>query len=197
MSNLLVSHIPAIDLRNTKDSIKLDSIKTQINAINCIDTLITKWKSVLSLYVKFIKDGEISQKADKEVLIALSMDCADIYGDAIYLARAMANTFTDTYFDIYDDCHSQCGPRTKKNNGIAEQIEIFPNPTSGIVTIMLPPHYEGQAVVYNTNGQQLRSINITDSDVKEIDLSGISGVFYVQFRSQEGDVMTKKIIVIK
>jgi len=125
------------------------------------------------------------------------MECADIYGDAIYIARAMANTFTDTYFDIYDGCHTQSGPRSKKDESMVNQIEIYPNPTSGLVELKLPQHYNGRAVVYNTTGHPIKSVTISDSDVKEIDLSELGGVFYVQFRSLEGEVITKKIIVLK
>mgnify|MGYP000925208429 FL=1 len=87
--------------------------------------------------------------------------------------------------------------RSKKDESMVNQIEIYPNPTSGLVELKLPQHYNGRAVVYNTTGHPIKSVTISDSDVKEIDLSELGGVFYVQFRSLEGEVITKKIIVLK
>jgi len=197
ISNLLVTHIPTIELQNTKDSFRLDSIKTQLNAINCIDTLITKWKSVLSLYVKFIKDGAIIQPTDKEALIALSMECADNYGDAIYLARAMTNTFTPTYFDIYDDCQTQTGPRSKKVNDYVNQIELNPNPTTGLVNFRLPSNYMGMAYIISIDGRILRSILIENSNTNEVDISDLDGVYFIKFISNQGKVQSNKIIVLK
>lgn len=187
---------PTINAEQNQDSVRLDSIETELNTINCTQIIITKWKEILKLYVKFLRKGEVSQN-DRTALLSYSVDCSDLYGDPIHLARAMANTFDDTYFDAYDGCLNEGGPRSRKETDQSEMINIYPNPTSGKVYLRLPLRYNGEAYVYNVDGRLMSAAKIVDSNINEIDLSEFSGMYYVQLRSIDGDMVSKKIIVLK
>jgi hypothetical protein len=82
-------------------NIRLDSIKTELNTINCTSVIVTKWKEILKLYVNFLKNGKVAT-GDKSALESYSTDCSDLNGEAIHLARAMANTYNRTYYDVND-----------------------------------------------------------------------------------------------
>ena len=106
--------------------------------------------------------------------------CSDKYGDAIYLARAMANTFDATYFDAFDDCLTQSSPRSKRATDQTNVINISPNPTNGLVKVQLPSDYNGQAFLFNMDGKMVKSYIINDGDVISIDLSDLIGVYFIQ-----------------
>jgi hypothetical protein len=187
---------PSIDADRNQDSVRLDSIETELNTINCTQIIVAKWKEILKLYVKFLRQGEVAQN-DRSALLTYSADCSDLYGDAIHLARAMANTFDNTYFDTYDGCLQEVGPRSQRDSELSELFNIFPNPTSGKVYLQLPLHYNGRVEVYNVDGRLMSSLMIVNSNINEIDLSDLSGVYYVHLRSIDGDILSKKIIVLK
>lgn len=187
---------PTIASGQNQDSLRLDSIETELNTINCTQIIVTKWKEILKLYVKFLRQGEVAQN-DRSALLVYSAECSDMYGDAIHLARAMANTFDDTYFDTYDGCLQDGGPRTRKETVQLEVVNIYPNPTSGKIYFQLSKHYNGQAEVYNLDGKRLKSLIITDSNINEIDVSDLRGLLNLQLRSIDGSIVSKKIIVLK
>ena len=186
---------PLIKSNLTQDSIKLDSLENELNNINCIDTIVVKWKEIWKQYIKFLKHGEVAY-TDKPVILSLSSDCADIYGDAIYLVRALANTFDATYFDAFDGCLTQSSPRSKSATDQTNDINISPNPTNGLVKVQLPGDYNGQAFLFNMDGKMVKSYIIHDGDVISIDLSDLIGVYFIQFISDHGNVQSKKIIVL-
>lgn len=106
-------NLPDLVLDSQKDSIRLDSIRNELLLINCQDSLIKKWKDIYLIYVKFLQQGSVAM-TDRSALTELSQECSDLYGDAIHLARAMANTYSDTYFDIYDICSQGTTIRQKR-----------------------------------------------------------------------------------
>ena len=59
-----------------------------------------------------------------------------MYRNAIYLARMMANTFDDINYEQYDNCISAPAlPQIRAVRDIMADIDILPNPTSGIVPV--------------------------------------------------------------
>ncbi len=196
LADSLLLNEPLIKSNLTQDSIKLDSLENELNTINCIDTMVIKWKEIWKQYIKFLKNGEVDY-ADRPAILSLSSDCADIYGDAIYLVRALANTFNTTYFDAFDGCLTQSSQRSKSTTDQTIDINVSPNPTNGLVKFKLPIDYSGQAFLFNLDGKMVKSYIIHNGDVKSIDLSDLIGVYFIQFISDNGNVQSKKIIVLK
>lgn len=190
------SIIPFINLGRNQDSIKLDSIENVLNSINCSQIIVTKWKEILKLYINFLRQNEVPQN-DKTALLVYSSECSDLYGDAIHLARAMANTFINTNFDQYDTCLENSGPRSKEEFDHLYKIEIFPNPTSGKIFLKLFEGYNGLVQVFNSDGTLVISTLVIGNQTNEIDLSNLTGVYYMKFRSTNGEIISKKIIVIR
>ncbi len=188
--------VPILDTKAGADTIKLDSLTTELNTISCTSVIVSKWKDIFKLYVKYLKTGEVAV-ADRPTLVAYSSECADIYGDAIHVARAMANTYDNTYFDAYDVCITPTTPRSITTSEVATAISVHPNPTSGILYLNLPDNYTGQVTVRDIDGKAIIHQEIKSSNLTNLDLTMYSGVYFVTFTSDSGEQSVHKVILIK
>ena len=179
-----------------KDSSRLDSIYNELNMINCASVIVNKWKEIYKLYIKYLNSGFVESN-DRNALLTYSADCSDIYGDAIHLARALANTFDDFNFDEHDGCGFMPIPRGSKVFEAAFDITVYPNPSSGIVNINLPQNFNGWATVTDVNGNEIVNDRISMGNLNSIDLSKNSGVYFIQFSSDSGQHTVRKVIIIK
>ena len=70
-------------------------------------------------------------------------------------------------------------------------IDVYPNPTDGIVHIKCDS--QGKLVIYNSNGNEILTIELTDSNT-EIDISGLTSGLYL-FKISGGErTMIKKVM---
>ena len=86
---------------------------------------------------------------------------------------------------------------SKSSNTINNQLEVFPNPSTGIIYLKgLPATGVSNVQVYTATGQLLQQLRfINPQAVQALDLSNYtSGLYYVQVENEQGRVM-KKIIV--
>ena len=71
------------------------------------------------------------------------------------------------------------------------EIEIFPNPTSGLVTINIPQ--ESTLKIFNVIGDLIDQINLKN-DINNVDISEFSdGIYYFEIYKDKL-IFTKKII---
>ena len=71
-----------------------------------------------------------------------------------------------------------------------ETVEVYPNPTSGVVYVNIDKTFD--AVVYNYQGQVVKKLYGINS---QIDMTGLSyGVYFVEIRTVD-NVFVEKIIV--
>lgn len=176
---------------------KLDALGQGLELLGCgASPIAGKWAAVYRLYIKYLLDGALSE-ADQTALLAHSMDCSDVYGDAVHLARAMAATFDEAYFDLYDDCLGG-GPELRGTGGTlpASGIRLYPNPSQGVVNVRLPMGYDGQLVVYGPDGRALLQRRIVDGNLQTLHLGGQSGLYLARFLSDSGQSSTHKLIVM-
>lgn len=84
------------------------------------------------------------------------------------------------------------------NSKLNAKIDIFPNPTGGIVTINLnwqSTKNTYQLAVYNLIGEQVYSSKNIQLNIAKIDLSNQpSGIYFIKIKTEEGEI-SKKIIV--
>ena len=76
-------------------------------------------------------------------------------------------------------------------------IKIYPNPSSGMVTVNLPEKYEGYYCVYNNLGQVILQGKISGERLLHIDLSSQLGLLVLHFKHSNGDVKVLKVFLIK
>lgn len=191
----MVSLIPQFINEALNDSIRLDSLKNELNTINCTSVIVNMWKEILKIYVTFIRKGKVDEN-DKAALESYSSDCSDLYGEAIHLARAMANTYTNNYYETYDGCLQQSEPRlTSKEQS---NVSISPNPTLGIVSISLPSNFEGKLLVYDMKGRLVQSNENIKTNLKALDISNENaGIYIFRVVATDGTSSEQKVILIK
>ena len=116
----------------------------------------------------------------------------EVYIDGSAIGSTSTYTFTNVTEDhrIYAIFNKVIGVEEEATN----EIEIYPNPTSGIVNI----HCQEAELfnIYNTYGQLLISQNANGNDQVTIDISNLPrGIYLIQLISKEG-FATKQIIKI-
>jgi len=136
--------------------------------------------------------------ANLTVLTAIAGQCPISGGDAVYEARAIVERFTGETFDDAVLCASGSRPSNGRTTSSAlsdEQIQVFPNPTTGQISWT---GLEGEALtlrVFNALGQQVAEQN---SAINSADLSTLpSGVYHLQFLSSDNSVRFNKSVVIE
>jgi len=84
-----------------------------------------------------------------------------------------------------------------KENGLTS-TNIFPNPTSGIVTIAANQALE-TIHVFDVSGKLVHSqTNITKQNNVEIDLSALNnGIYFIHAQTENGEVSKSKVVVSK
>lgn len=119
---------------------------------------------------------------------------SDKYGDAIHLARSMANTFDKTYFDVFDDCPEEIRPRAASNtlNAIVQ-----PNPTTGELNIVMENPFTGNIEMFDITGKLVFSDRCENILEKTIHLNLNEGVFMLKITSIDGESDTEKVIITK
>jgi hypothetical protein len=110
-----------------------------------------------------------------------------------------------TYSVQVTDLHSCTSPLSASVDvtwlGIGKEsgtktVVIFPNPTTGLVEISLPSTGSGfsSATVLNSFGKEIMKL----SDGRKADLSQLeNGIYYITLRASNGDLITRKIVLIK
>jgi len=115
--------------------------------------------------------------------------------NVVYTWQFNRNPFIDQPLIVEFIFGDQIGEEWMNNLSIEEQelseIVVHPNPVSDRVFIQ--NMNQGEAVFYNTLGEKVLETTIEGNNV--IDLSALSGGFYVLRLSQNNAIVTKKIIV--
>ncbi|MBK7809247.1 MAG: right-handed parallel beta-helix repeat-containing protein [Saprospiraceae bacterium] len=188
---------PLIILAESQDSFRLDSIRQELELINCDSLILIKWKEILKLFVKYKQNDSVDVR-DRSAVINYSTHCADVFGDAIYLARMMANSFDDVNYEQYDGCISAPAlPQIRAVRDIIADIDILPNPTSGIVQVTFSEAFDGICRVLDITGKVMLTKSFASSVKLQIDLSDFGGINLIQISSKSGISKTFKVVVLK
>ncbi len=114
------------------------------------------------------------------------------------IERIDLNEFTDLVrtFDSFMDC--DFGIDVEEAKIVESQIDVFPNPTNGLVTITVPATFatNAQLRLYNTNGQLIYSGPFPYHTNGQIDLNEYTkqqGVFLIEVTNQETSSIQKII----
>lgn len=184
-------------INNIENHSEFGSLFNQLNSIDCSSLLVNIWADVYLHYIQFLLNEGSVDSFDMTNLQQYSSLCSDIYGKPIHLARAMTATFDSTYYDQNDDCISGMEQRiVRLTPEIENTIEVYPNPTKGVVQIVFPRKYNGNLKIMDTNGRQLGNNRIEDGTKISIQLPDHMGFYILQFESLDGAVEHHRVIVI-
>lgn len=79
---------------------------------------------------------------------------------------------------------------TSVNVAVAETLNIYPNPTAGVVQVDMPSADASEVLVFNANGQLLQIIKTQGQAQARIDLSELpSGMYFVRIGNALGKVV--------
>lgn len=74
-------------------------------------------------------------------------------------------------------------------------LEIFD--TTGVINIDLPREYDGRLEIYKSTGGMVRSLPLgSTAKTRQVLISENAGLYYLKFQSTNGDVVTKKVVVL-
>jgi hypothetical protein len=74
-------------------------------------------------------------------------------------------------------------------------IRIYPNPVSDILRIEIRKAGKMEVVIFDSSGQKLRSVSITDNGVFDMDLTDLkSGIYLVSIKSADGKSLNRVMV---
>lgn len=187
-----------LNFASVQDSARIDSLRGELNLIHCDSIIIQKWKEILLLYTKF-KQNDSVDIADRSTVLSYAIHCADNWGDAIYLARIMAFSFTNQSFDQYDNCQTlpPAAPKISATKDIVENIKVGPNPTNGQLHIDFPTNFNGQLRISDIAGKLVIAKDLSNINEMQLDLSHLNGLYLIRITSETDATKTFKIIINK
>lgn len=169
-------------LKVTIDSVFNDIENTQVGKIN-LDV-----SGSLSPYTyQWFKNGQ-----------PISLDTEDLTGLGV-------GTYTVIVTDA-NGCSATSGPAKvisvvgTQNPGWAQQVGIYPNPTSGLVTIALPESLvakELQLAVYDLTGRKLIDLQSIGKDQFNLNLQNLADGMYTLLIRVEGTQVMRKVVLNK
>jgi len=122
--------------------------------------------------------------------------CSDVYGKPVHLARALTATFDTTYFDQYDDClHGLEERRGRMISGEEHQIEVYPNPTTGLLQVVLPENYIGKLTIVDMRGRRVATYEMENIEKQKLQMPNQSGMYMLHFESSDGKNESHKVLV--
>lgn len=128
-----------------------------------------------------------------------------IFEGQLFTAQDVDIAFEAIFGDIYDCFGNPIGAFRKAATGIAENAEnnginIYPNPTSGIVTIEISEEMADQYVaaeIFNVLGEMVINFNVNQPTLR-VDLAGQTpGIYLLRMKGNDGQVSEPMRIMIR
>ena len=88
-----------------------------------------------------------------------------------------------------------CSTFSSVDVSISNKLEIFPNPSSGIININNLNGDFTRLIVSNINGSVIRNIPIISQENIAVDINQMdNGIYLLHFTNKKGLILTKKLI---
>lgn len=106
------------------------------------------------------------------------------YNASLTVANAGGNnSYTRSSYITINDCSAV-------DDNIASKVSIFPNPTDGILNIMLP-EYKASVKISNIIGKEVKSFKLTSKE-NQIDLSSLTpGMYFIEIQLSDSKITSK------
>jgi len=113
--------------------------------------------------------------------------------DSIPAVVDIAGTLYGNWFSLGEhDCG--CNPLGLQTTTATPEVVVAPNPTSGVFTVKNIGDYKSIEVV-NSLGQSVMSVSNNNEASRTFDFSNRRGVYFVRLTSQDGNSITRRVIV--
>jgi len=106
------------------------------------------------------------------------------------IPRAVVNSYHSGSVRVYS-----AGALNTPENNFNEPLSLYPNPTTGKVTVQLNQSFNNiDIIVKNILGQTVSSFKSSSTDKVTFSINGNSGLYFVQISNEEGNNKILKII---
>ena len=199
IKNLNTSSKPSFDQEALADHLEIQSIKSDLATVSCSQYMIQMIKDVWTVYLDEL-DADLLDTNPRLAsnINTISSLCSDEYGDAVHLARSIALIQgSENYYDSNDGCRDNdyAVPRSTETANTKLELTIAPNPTSGKVNIEFNKSVSGIIHIYDMKGVLIKSHIISEYTNQALFIER-SGVYIAKFVQDNGEILSKKIIVI-
>ena len=75
-----------------------------------------------------------------------------------------------------------------------KNVNVYPNPTTGKITLNLEEKINIKATLMNSLGQTVFTNNYTSTNTIQLEIDGPKGIYFLQLESENGAIITKKIL---
>jgi PKD repeat protein len=165
-----------------------DSVITVNLTINTVDTLVTESGFTLT--------------ANSSTGNYQWLDCSDMQPISGENGQSFTATISGNYALEIDDngctdtssCHSIVNVGIEENS-LGGEIVVYPNPTSGEVTIKVPDNLEKiEILVWDVNGKLLNQFTVNQTSSIKVEITGAPGLYFIEINSGKGKA---RLAVIK
>lgn len=189
-SLLANGYINAANTKNAQASQSNDITQTQ-NAYN-------------ALYI-----NGINSKADLDNLSSIADLCPQLYGNAVYQARALLQSITYVGKVYADSCDNS---KVRKEMWLDDeptsvsltgdvQAKLYPNPNNGSFTLAydLKKNNDAEVLIYDVTGKVVYKTSLDNLDnMKQINTNNLhNGIYFIQLIHDKNLLWTDKLIINK
>ena len=179
-----------------------------IAALEADDLATKNRKSILAIYANNLaQGGGILSSEDLQKVSAIAYQCVEEGGTAVIMARAIYKSYDNAFIDDNLLCNPSFNPIISKvvkdpKQSDAIDLDVFPNPAQDNVNLMVTSNGKVpfEIVVTNYTGTIIKKINNNglESPIYTLNTQGLpSGIYFCRVRSDNGFVITKKLIIQK
>ena len=176
----------------------LDSASVRVQSISASDSIEADAKTVRIIHIlKLQNQNDTLTSSQITTLKAIASKCPDDAGSAVgYAAGLLASVgITDTSFVPDQSCIEEREGKLKKFKDKHQEITIFPNPSSGIISIQAKDLIKS-IEVYNVSGILITRQIEVNSLKAEINIAQ-QGLIFVRTLLQNGQQHSQTITIIK
>jgi len=88
-----------------------------------------------------------------------------------------------------------CVTSIEDNEATKSELSVYPNPTSGIITIDLGKTYKAvEVTIRNVLGQVVLTKSIKITNKLSFEIEGAKGIYFVELRTADGNVAQMKVV---
>lgn len=172
------------------DNNLLEAENELINIV-CTNELITTWKDVMILFIKYIKEGHFDG-SDINTLQQTAQLCPTEYGDAVNWAEAIYTHLTEQEIQNVASCNQEQNLILQIPNN---KVLVSPNPSTRLFTIDIPYAYSSMAYSITDNvgrlitrGKDKLTINLENQK---------AGIYFLHIVIDGEQEISEKIILIR
>ena len=117
--------------------------------------------------------------------------------DYQWKVKTVCNSGSPTSYGPQQNFTTAAPPRlssTASQNREASDISVYPNPTTGFITVVLGQSEHSVITIRNIHGQIISRQNLTDTKQLEFELAGAKGLYTIEVMTNDGQSEVFRIV---